>query len=135
MSSKRPGPMWAVDASSFRFIVANQDAARLFGYAREALLLLNMYDVLAPEERARFDATFARRDTSGDAGEWVCRWPDDSQFRLRFRYYETVIHGNSVVLAWAVKVTGHVVVRTPVLPEIMGSEMSDDSRAQSSWYD
>jgi PAS domain-containing protein len=127
--------MWAMDAVSFRFIVANEDAARLFGYTREVLLLLTMYDVLAPEERGRFDATFGTRNLGGDAGEWACRWPDDSRFRVRFRHYESVLEGNLVTLAWAVKITGHLVLNAPLLPDIRGCQMSDDSRVQSSWYD
>ena len=131
MASNRPAPMWAVDASSFRFIAANEDAGRLFGYSREALLLLTMYDVLAPEERQRFDVRFSAGKRCGDAGEWACRWPNGSRFRVAFRHYETIIDGNLVILAWAVKVVGHLVMIAPMLPKPDDASVSDDSRAQS----
>jgi PAS domain-containing protein len=105
--------MWAVDANSFRFVVANDDAVELYGYVKPALLLLTFFDVLAPEERERFRLRFATQPKAGDAGEWTCNWPDQRQYRLRFGFYETVIEGNLVLLAWAVRLNDHPVMRLP----------------------
>jgi PAS domain S-box-containing protein len=135
MPSNRPAPMWAMDATSFRFVVANQDAARLFGYSKEALLLLTIYDILMPDEWARFQTTFGPGNRNGDSGEWKCRWPDGSHFAVGFRQYETVINGNEVILAWAVKIIGHLVLAAPLFPDINGQPATSDVSRAHSCYD
>jgi PAS domain-containing protein len=102
--------MWAVDAESFRFVMVNDDAAQMYGYTKTALLLLTFLDILAPEERERFKASFRALRKSGDAGDWTCSWPNRHAYRLRFRFYHSVIEGNTVLMGWAIRIFDHPVV-------------------------
>ncbi len=58
-----PLPMWVYDAVTFRFLAANDTAARLHGYSRSALLSMTLHDLLLPSQEA-------------DSWSWLGSQPD-----------------------------------------------------------
>ena len=54
MFRQSPLPMWIHDLKTFRFIDFNQAALEEFGYSREELLSLTLFDIRPASEHPRF---------------------------------------------------------------------------------
>lgn len=105
MSQKSPSVTWTFDVDSFRFLDASDDAVELFGYSREELLKMDIYDVVAPEEHQRLRDHIPERGDIGDAGEWICARKDGSRFRMNVRFRNVDINGNIVSFVYADRIS------------------------------
>jgi len=56
---KAPQPMWVFDEETTRFLTANDAAVQRYGYSREELLQLTIYDIRPPEDRAAVERVLA----------------------------------------------------------------------------
>ena len=101
LSKKSRSVTWTFGVDSFRFLDASDDAVELFGYSREELLKLDIYDIVAPEEHQRLREHLPERGETGDAGEWICARKDGSRFRMNVRFRNVEINGNIVSFVYA----------------------------------
>jgi PAS domain S-box-containing protein len=106
-SNKSRSVTWTFDVDSYRFLDASDDAVELFGYSREELLKMDIYDVVAPEEHQRLRDHLPERGETGDAGEWICARKDGSRFRMNVRFHNVEINGNTVSFVYADRVQEH----------------------------
>ena len=91
-----PLPMWIHDFDSFRFIDVNQAALEEFGYTREEILTMTLFDIRPASEHPRLRLMIEnRRDqpvaTAFDKfGYWVYLRKDGS--RIDFEIRATIVH-------------------------------------------
>jgi PAS domain S-box-containing protein len=95
---------WTFDIDSYRFLDASDATIELFGYGREELLKLDIYDIVAPEEHERLRQHLPERGETGTAGEWICARKDGSRFTMNVRFKNVEINGNIVSFVYADRV-------------------------------
>lgn len=104
-AGKKLAVTWTFDVDSFRVLDASDAAVELFGYSREELLKMDIYDVVAPEEHERLRQHLPERGETGDAGKWICARKDGSRFQMNVRFKNVQIDGNTVSFVYADRVS------------------------------
>ena len=111
MFRQSPLPMWIHDLKGFHFIDVNQAALVEFGYSREELLPLTLFDIRPPSEHPRLRAAIASwRDQPivpvfDTFGFWVYLRKDGSLVDLEIRASNVEIGGEPARLVIARNVT------------------------------
>jgi PAS domain S-box-containing protein len=91
-----PLPMCVRDIETMRNHEVNPVALLTYGYTREEFLALDTRDLLAPDERERFDAYIARRDpaqTQSYAGRWRHKRKDGTLIHVEVWSHSLVFRG------------------------------------------
>jgi PAS domain S-box-containing protein len=118
-------PMWMVDANTFRIIVANAAAVRLFGYPEAELLTKTPMDIVVPASAERLREAFARRPFAGYGGEWTLLHPDGTPYRIEVRFHYIDDAGGRRQFTFADAIYGH-----PTLPDGKTKGVSRSANSQ-----
>jgi two-component system sensor histidine kinase UhpB len=86
--TQSPQPLWVYDLTSLRFLMVNNAAVALYGYAQEEFLQMTVSDITAPEDAEKL-ASRATFPASGSTGLWRHRKKDGT-----FAWVESV--GNTI---------------------------------------
>ena len=74
-----PFPIWVYDAANFRFVAVNEAMVANYGYSREELEGMTIFDIRDPDESQRLrDYLPGHAGLSGSAGVWRHRRKDGS---------------------------------------------------------
>ena len=92
-----PVPMWVVDSQTSRFLIVNSAAVQAYGYTREALLSMTLFDIRPASEHARLRQELADAIPGSERKKpWLHRRKDGSVFPVS-TFAQTVQHGDN---AW-----------------------------------
>jgi PAS domain-containing protein len=100
-------PMWMVDPATFSFASVNDAAAKLFGYSRQQLLGMSIFDVLAPEDVERLRDALLHRPFAGDGGTWTIVLSCGARARIHTRFHFTEVGGHRQQFTFVTEVYGH----------------------------
>lgn len=100
-------PMWMVDPRTFRLASLNDSAVRLFGYSREQLATMSVFELLAPEDVDRLRHALCHRPSAGDGGQWTIVLPSGSRAQIHTRFHFTEVFGNNQQFTFVTEIHGH----------------------------
>ena len=99
-----PRPMWIWDRQTYTFLDVNVAAENVYGYAREEMLEMTLFDIRPPEEIPRLMERL-RTDLSTDGLAWRHRRKDGSLLDVEISETTLVYHGTPARLAVITDVT------------------------------
>lgn len=83
-------PVWLVDTDTGMFLDVNPSALEVFGYSREEILRLSIFDIIDPGERLRFSSAWVTWiEKWGDGGTWGVRMKNGTRFSMTLRFHAT----------------------------------------------
>ncbi|MFH1599265.1 MAG: EAL domain-containing protein [Pseudomonadota bacterium] len=102
-----PFPIWVYDADDARFVAVNDAMVANYGYSREELQGMTIYDIRDPDEAARL-GTFltGRTDQAGNAGVWRHRRKDGSVLWAEITGHPIELDGRTCRMVIAHDITG-----------------------------
>jgi PAS domain S-box-containing protein len=99
-----PRPMWIWDRQTYTFLDVNVAAENMYGFAREEMLEMTLFDIRPPEEIPRLMERL-RTDLSTDGVAWRHRRKDGSLLDAEISETTLVYHGKPARLAVITDVT------------------------------
>ena len=102
-----PFPIWVYDADDARFVAVNDAMVANYGYSREELQGMTIYDIRDPDEAARLGTFLAgRTDQAGNAGIWRHRRKDGSVLWAEITGHPIELDGRTCRMVIAHDITG-----------------------------
>ena len=96
--------MWSLDLDTYRYLSVSDGLVDLLGYSREELLTMDIFQVIAPEDRERLQKHLPVRPSTGDVGEWIFKRKDGSRVAVHIRFHDVEVGAHRVSFRYAVKV-------------------------------
>lgn len=111
-----PFPIWVYDAGNSRFVAVNDAMVATYGYSREELQDMTIFDIRDPDEAARLGTFLAgRTDQSGSAGVWRHRRKDGSVLWAEITGHPIELDGRTCRMVIAHDITGQREVQERLL--------------------
>ncbi|MBI1184107.1 PAS domain S-box protein [bacterium] len=66
-----PNPMWIYDVESKRFLEVNETALQVYGYTKDELLKMTIFDIRPPQEKEKLKTHFKGPLPNFSRGEWL----------------------------------------------------------------
>ncbi|WP_229668402.1 EAL domain-containing protein [Arenimonas soli] len=102
-----PFPIWVYDADDFRFVAVNDAMVANYGYSREELRDMTIFDIRAPDEAARLESFLGEQGgRSGHAGVWRHRRKDGSFLWADITFHPVELDGRTCRMVIAHDITG-----------------------------
>ncbi|WP_337268851.1 putative bifunctional diguanylate cyclase/phosphodiesterase [Oryzifoliimicrobium ureilyticus] len=94
-----PSPMWVYDPDTLQFLIVNDAAVALYGYAAEDYKSMTVLDIRPPQEQLRMrDAVEARSDLE-KPGQWTHRKANGEDFEVMTYGRQVLFEGRRAILA------------------------------------
>lgn len=102
-----PFPIWVYDADDNRFIAVNDAMVANYGYSRDELQDMTIFDIRDPDEAARLETFLAgQAGQSGSAGIWRHRRKDGSALWAEITGHPIELDGRTCRMVIAHDITG-----------------------------
>ncbi|WP_176693213.1 EAL domain-containing protein [Arenimonas terrae] len=101
-----PYPTWAYDRETMRFVAVNDAMVANYGYSRDELLSMSVFDIREPQEGERLkDFMAGREGATGPAGIWPHIRKDGSRLWVEISSHNLVLDGRECRMVIAKDVT------------------------------
>ncbi|HEY9144082.1 MAG TPA: EAL domain-containing protein [Arenimonas sp.] len=102
-----PFPIWVYDADDNRFVAVNDAMVANYGYSRDELQHMTIFDIRDPDEASRLKGFLGERaDQSGSAGIWRHRRKDGSALWAEITGHPIELDGRTCRMVIAHDITG-----------------------------
>ncbi|WP_460454154.1 two-component system response regulator [Arenimonas aestuarii] len=102
-----PFPTWVYDATSFNFVAVNDAMVSSYGYGRDELEDMTIFDIRDPEEADRLRDYLSRNGSlAGNAGVWRHRRKDGSLVWAEVTGHPVELNGKTCRMVIAHDITG-----------------------------
>ena len=130
-----PVSMWVIDSQTSRFLMVNSAAVQAYGYTREALLSMTLFDIRPASEHAGLREELADAIPGSERKKpWLHRRKDGSVFPVS-TFAQTVQHGDN---AWqfmvALDVTAQVKAEKEVQAYLSTLQRAADAAQAITWH-
>ena len=102
-----PFPIWVYDADTSRFVAVNDAMVTNYGYSREELQDMTIFDIREPDEATRLGSFLTgRSEQSGNVGVWRHRRKDGSVLWAEITGHPIELDGRTCRMVIAHDITG-----------------------------
>ena len=135
MFETAPVPMWVIDLDTGRFVMVNSAAVQTYGYSKEELLSMTLFDIRPESEYERLGKDLADGVVGSERREvWLHRHKDGSVFPVNI-FARSIQYGDKVMrFVVALDVSAQVKAEKEVQEHLFTLQRAADAAQAITWH-